>query len=178
MDHWKVLLLDVSNQPVEVIPWWKAIEYLFKGKADIVHEYDDIFLRSEKLTIKLPSIMKLRKYFRRNTKVEFSRYNIFYRDGWTCQYCGEKHKTSDLTFDHVVPKSQGGKKSWENIVTACFDCNHSKRDRTPAQAGMALIREPKKPKWMPKMVIRMNESHPVEWKDYLYWNVPLEQDPA
>lgn len=176
MENWKTLLLDVSNQPVDIIPWTEAMFLLVTGKADVVVDYENIPIRSEKLTFKLPSIMKLRKFFRRNTQVQFSRYNIFYRDDWKCQYCGTQCKSSDLTFDHVVPKSQGGKKTWENIVAACFTCNHSKRDRTPKQAGMKLIREPKKPKWMPKLIIRLKDNHPAEWRDYLYWNVPLEID--
>lgn len=178
MSNWRTLLLDVANQPVDIIPWTEAMMLLVTGKAEIICEYEDISIRSEKVTFKLPSIMKLRKYFQKRNQVTFSRSNIFIRDKWCCAYCGDKKKTSELTFDHVIPKSQGGKKTWENIVTACFDCNHKKRDRTPAQAGMKLLKEPKKPKWMPRLVIRLKDSHPQEWRDYLYWNLPLEEDLA
>lgn len=175
MDSWRTLLLDVSNKPVDIIHWTDAMVLLISGKADIVCTYDDIDIRSEKSVFKLPSILKLKKFFKKISNVQFSRYNIFLRDKFTCQYCNKKCNSSDLTFDHVIPKSQGGQKTWENIVAACFDCNHEKRNRTPQQAGMKLIKEPKKPKYMPNFALRLRDNTPSEWRDYLYWHFPLEE---
>src|SRR5262249_20643601 len=110
------------------------------------------------------------------SRVKFSRYNIYVRDDFTCQYCGHKFRSEDLTFDHVVPVARGGGKSWENIVTCCVKCNHIKGGRTPEQAHMKLIRTPRAPEWLPttlKLTIGVR-SAPESWRDYLYWNAELD----
>src|SRR5271166_4674640 len=137
--NWRNLLLDQSYQPVEIITFQKAIKLLLKGKAEIVEEDEKLF-RTERTSAKLPLVLRLIKSFRRRKEVKFSRYNIFYRDNWTCQYCGDMKKSQDLTFDHVTPVCQGGTKNWENIVAACVRCNHKKHGRTPEQARMRLLR--------------------------------------
>ena len=102
------------------------------------------------------------------------RFEIFKRDSFTCQYCGQRMDTEDLTFDHVVPRAAGGKTTWENIVTCCVSCNHAKADRTPEQARMRLRRRPTKPRYLPIVTVQMNRRHvPEEWRPY--WNVALEQ---
>ena len=107
----------------------------------------------------------------------FSRANIYARDEHTCQYCGRVHPTSELTFDHVVPVAMGGKKDWENIVTCCVACNRRKGGRTPAGAGMHLVRLPKRPESAPALRITIGlRQAPESWRDYLYWNVELEDD--
>lgn len=175
---WKTLLLDSGFQPVKIISWMRAIELLLAGKAEVVEEYDDIPIRSVNFSLKLPSILRLVKtYKKRKEKVKFSRYNVFYRDDWTCQYCGEKKKTEELTFDHVIPKSRrtpDSGKSWENIVTACWRCNHKKGSKTPDEARMTLLKKPQKPSWTPQLVIRLKGSEPESWLSYIYWHVPLE----
>lgn len=174
---WKTLVLDKSYQPVEIISWTEAITLLVLGKAEIVEEYEDVEIRSARLTFKLPSILRLLKSFKQRKAVKFSRYNIFYRDKWKCQYCGDKKKSEDLTFDHVIPKSRktpDSHKTWENIVAACISCNRRKGGRTPQEAGMKLLKKPVKPDWSPSMTIRLKENDPESWRNYIYWHVELE----
>jgi 5-methylcytosine-specific restriction endonuclease McrA len=107
--------------------------------------------------------------------VKFSRANIYARDDYTCQYCAKKFPSEDLTFDHVVPVARGGQKRWDNIVAACFRCNHKKGGRTPEEAGMHLIRPPSEPHWLPAFHVTFRlKSAPESWRDYLYWNIELD----
>jgi 5-methylcytosine-specific restriction endonuclease McrA len=107
--------------------------------------------------------------------VKFSRANIYARDDYTCQYCGKKFPSEDLTFDHVVPVATGGQKRWDNIVAACFRCNHKKGGRTPEEAGMKLVRQPTEPHWLPAFHVTFRlKSPPESWRDYLYWNIELD----
>lgn len=177
MATWKTLLLDAGYKPLKIINWMKAIELLLSGKAEIVEVYNDIPIRSTNLTLQLPSILRLVKSFKKQKeKVKFSRYNVFYRDEWTCQYCYEKKKTEELTFDHVIPKSRrtpDSGKSWENIVTACWKCNGKKGNKTPDEAGMKLLKKPVKPSWTPQLIIKLKGTEPESWLSYIYWHVPL-----
>jgi 5-methylcytosine-specific restriction endonuclease McrA len=121
------------------------------------------------VVIKLPSVVRLIRRFRRfRREVRYSKQNIFARDQWTCQYCGERRPTNELTQDHVFPRAQGGRTCWENVVTCCTDCNTRKANRTPAQAGMKLISRPRKPAWLPMFVINLGPRVPPAWKDYCY----------
>jgi 5-methylcytosine-specific restriction endonuclease McrA len=174
-----VLLLDSTYEPLKVISWMKAITLVFSGKAEVVEESDSE-IRSATSSYKMPSVIRQLARFKRKGEVQFSRINIYLRDAWTCQYCGERKKTQELTFDHVVPRAQGGKTTWTNIVTACRPCNHGKEDKTPVQAKMKLMKQPEKPKWLPaQMVIRLRKM-PKEWEPYLdmrsvlYWTSELE----
>lgn len=109
--------------------------------------------------------------------VKFNRRNIFARDRNRCQYCGKKFSTSELSLDHVVPRSQGGEASWTNIVCSCIRCNIKKGGRTPAQAGMKLVAEPVKPKRPPTIALRLTSEKYASWKQFLnmaYWNVELK----
>jgi 5-methylcytosine-specific restriction endonuclease McrA len=107
--------------------------------------------------------------------VRFSRVNIYARDQYRCQYCGQRRPLEELTYDHVVPRSQGGRTCWTNIVTACHDCNMAKGGRTPQQAGMRLRNQPEQPTWLPAVVIRLSSrSVPDTWREYLYWTGELE----
>ena len=164
---------------MKVIGWQRAIYLVFSGKAEVVEESEGV-LRSATQTWKMPSVIRQLVKFKRKGDVQFSRINIYMRDAWTCQYCGKKKSTRELTFDHVLPRSHGGKTNWTNIVTACKRCNDRKADKTPEQAGMKLVRVPEKPKWLPQqMVIRM-KAIPKEWepyidmKSFLYWTTELE----
>src|SRR5579884_3546663 len=153
--HMPVLLLDSTYEPLKVIGWERAIYLVFSGKAEVVEESEKE-VRSSSKSWKLPSVIRQFGKFKRRGDVQFSRINIYMRDAWTCQYCGKKKATRELTFDHVIPRAHGGKTNWTNIVTACRRCNATKADQTLTQARMTLIREPVKPKWLPaQMVIRM-----------------------
>jgi 5-methylcytosine-specific restriction endonuclease McrA len=108
-------------------------------------------------------------------QVKFSRANIYTRDDFTCQYCATRFAPEDLTFDHVVPVAQGGRRSWENIVTACQPCNRQKDARTPAEAGMRLLRTPRRPAASAHFRVTVGVRRtPESWRDYVYWNVALD----
>jgi len=172
----RTLLLNQGFEPVATISWRRAVCLLTLGKVEVVEEYDrDV--RSVYLVIKMPAVVRLISRLRRNRQqVKFSRQNVLARDRWRCQYCGQKKRTTELTYDHVVPRSQGGKTSWENIVTACEDCNARKANRTPQQAGMKLRSRPVRPNWVPVFVIPLTGSVPDQWASYLYWHAEILTD--
>lgn len=127
--------------------------------------------------ITVPRVIRLLFYDRLPQQtVKFNRRNIFARDGNRCQYCGKKSSTSELSLDHVVPRTLGGGNAWDNIVCACTKCNTKKGGRTPAQAGMKLIQKPVKPKRNPILHIHLNHERYQSWKQFLdhaYWSVEL-----
>lgn len=173
----KCLVLDPGYMPIDVVDWMKALELLFSGKAQVVEEYEDVPIRSQKLSLRLPSVLRLLKSYTRRKHVKFSRSNIFWRDKFCCQYCGIKKGSNELTFDHVIPKcrrTEESFKSWENIVAACIPCNRRKAGRTPEEAGMRLLKRPVKPHWSPQMTIRLKTTDPEAWRSYIYWNIELE----
>jgi 5-methylcytosine-specific restriction endonuclease McrA len=109
--------------------------------------------------------------------VKFNRRNIFARDSNRCQYCGKRSGTSELSLDHVLPRSQGGPTTWENIVTCCIACNVKKGGRTPDQAHMPLQRKPVKPRRSPAVNLRLGDKRYASWKQFLneaYWTVELK----
>lgn len=165
------LLLSASFEPMHVISWREAIKLFFLGKAEILETYDDK-LRSTSLTMEKPSVVRLVRGFKKKKvidTVKFSRPRVYTRDKYKCQYCCTPGNFKDFTFDHVLPKSRGGKTNWGNIVTACKRCNTRKRDRTPEEAGMKLLKHPKKPKWLPSVSINISHnSSPSIWKQYLW----------
>lgn len=170
------LVLDQGYQPHRVVSWQRAVCMLFDGKCEVLEEYDDE-IRSISITIKMPAVVRLLHRIRgKRQAVKFSRINVATRDSFTCQYCGTKHALSKLTYDHVVPRSQGGRTVWENIVMSCYDCNELKRDRTPEQAGMPLRKQPVKPSYLPTITMRFQvDDIPSAWASWLYWNSALEE---
>jgi 5-methylcytosine-specific restriction endonuclease McrA len=116
----------------------------------------------------------LRRFRRDRLRIRFSRVNIYARDRFVCQYDGRRYPTEDLTFDHVLPRSRGGRTSWENIVTCCVDCNTRKGNRTPQEAGMRLRALPLRPRYLPAVTVRFMDraSIPAEWRSY--WSAALE----
>ncbi len=170
-----VLVLDVQMRPLRVEHWTKVIGDLFLGKVEVVEYSRDRMIQGIGREYQLPAVVRVARAFKRDkVQVRFSRLNIYARDGFTCQYCGERCDSEDLNFDHVVPRSQGGRTTWENIVTCCLPCNGAKANRTPAQAGMALRRAPKKPHTLPAITVKFNGSRvPEEWKPY--WSTELER---
>ena len=167
------LLLNTTYEPLRILHWQKAITLLWREKVEVLEVYDrKIYGVSN--SIPLPSVMRLHSMIRLRDKhgaLKFSRANIFTRDGYCCQYCTKAFKTSDLTFDHILPISRGGRKTWENIVTACWRCNNRKSGRTPKEAGMRLLKKPVKPRWTQMATITSNiRNAPNSWRDYLEWN--------
>jgi 5-methylcytosine-specific restriction endonuclease McrA len=168
-----VLFLDAEWRPLRVEPWTRAICDVLLGKAEIIEYSRDRSIQGVSRTYPMPSVVRvLRRFKRDRIRIKFSRLNIYTRDRFTCQFCGERFMSEDLTFDHVVPRARGGKTTWENIVTACILCNKTKADRTPEEAGMRLLSKPKKPHFLPAITVRMNSNIPVEWQ--AYWSTVLD----
>ena len=156
--------------------WREISEYRLKNFQYSAEEDD--WVRTASTQIQVPRVIRLLAYEKipRHT-VKFNRRNIFARDNNQCQFCGKRYATSDLSLDHVVPRSQGGVSSWENIVCACIDCNVRKGGRTPKQAHMSLIRKPEKPKRSPLLNLKLTSKKYQSWRTFLdnaYWSVELK----
>ena len=168
----KTLLLNATYEPLKIVSWQRALHLFFQDKVDVVETYErDI--RSVRTVIKAPAVIRLRKMVRLHhvtRQAKFSRSTIFMRDRHQCQYCGEEKPAGDLTLDHILPVCQGGPTTWDNIVTACQPCNYRKADRTPEQAGMALLSTVKRPHWSPAILVMlgMPTNTPETWDTYLY----------
>jgi len=136
------------------------------------------WVRTPTSVIQAPRVIRLLSYDKLPKQtVKFNRRNIFARDHNQCQYCGKKFPTSELSLDHVIPRAQNGKTTWENIVCACVDCNVKKGGRTPRQAHMALIRKPEKPKRSPLLAMKLTQRKYQSWQSFLdsaYWEVELK----
>lgn len=143
------LLLNQGYQPIAVVPWQRAFCMHVRGKVEIV-EVHDWQARSSTASHQVPSVVRLKGVVRYHKPkgVRFSRINVYIRDEYTCQYCNKKEKHGDLTLDHVIPRAQGGRTSWTNIVSCCVPCNRRKGNRTPEEAGMPLARSPTRPKYL------------------------------
>lgn len=188
----RTLILNQYYTPHETVDWKDAVTRMFNGKIQVVAQYDEIMahvdrntLRSfpelalalrqvigtdvESIEIKVPAVAVLLRHVRPvKSGVKFSKMNVYMRDKFRCQYCGERFKMSQLNYDHVVPRAQGGKTVWDNIVTACYGCNSSKANRTPEQAGMLLLSVPQRPRVLPMSEPLIETSNaPAEWLPYL-----------
>lgn len=177
------LVLSPGYEAVARVPWQRAVALLFKGVVEIVEEYEDREIRSVTFSIKMPSVVRfLRSIRNRRKAVKFSRENVYARDGGKCAYCTKKVPRHEATYDHVLPRTQGGQTTWENVVIACVPCNQRKGGRTPEQAGMQLRSRPHRPKQLPDMRITVvwRKGMPESWRsfctDFAYWNGELEND--
>ena len=210
----RVLVLNKNWQPVNVMSVLGAIHKVWKERARFVDPetyatYDfegwvsnwedaisqariaeDRVVSGAGIALALPEVVVCTEYGGYQSRVgshrppKFSRTNIYRRDKNTCQYCGHKHKVSDLTMEHVVPKSQGGQMTWTNIALACFSCNQKKKDRTPEKAGMRLIRQPFRPTAQDvaitpseRLMRKIGKDAPQTWEAFLskaYWSVELQ----
>ena len=159
----------LSYFPLSLWPWQEAIKAVYLKRVNVAAEYEEV-VRSEKLTLPLPSVIVLKNYVVPTKTVPFTRATLFLRDEFTCQYCGYKGK--DLTFDHVVPKSRGGKTHWDNVVAACQSCNLRKAAKTTSQAGFKLKKVPTKPS--SEVLLNKGKKFPPSdmhksWSDFLYF---------
>ena len=159
----------LSYFPLSLWPWQEAIKAVYLERVNVAAVYEEV-VRSEKLTLPLPSVIVLKNYVVPTKTVPFTRATLFLRDEFTCQYCGYKGK--DLTFDHVVPKSRGGKTRWDNVVAACQSCNLRKAAKTTSQAGFKLKKVPTKPS--PEVLLNKGKKFPPNdmhksWIDFLYF---------
>jgi len=194
-----VLVLNKNYQPIHVTSAKRAFTLLYLGAARVIEpDYrtfdfeswaalgaaagDDV-VHTVGRAIKIPRVIMLQLYDRLpRTKVRFSRLNIYSRDDNTCQYCGQQLPRIALNLDHVVPRAQGGRTTWENVVCCCVPCNLRKAARTPHQAGMRLLRNPERPKWTPTFRAPGGKVQHREWLPFLglvdasYWNAELTDD--
>ncbi len=160
-----VLVLNKDYQPLHVCSVHRSVKLLFLDKAEMVHDYPERKISTVSEDYSYPSVIRLRRYINiPYNKIVLSRYNIMKRDSKKCQYCGA---SQNLTIDHVFPKSRGGKDTWENLVTACDDCNVKKGNRTPEEAGMPLKRKPFRPIHITFLQSIMGGVQ-EDWKPYLY----------
>lgn len=167
----RTLVLDQGYQPINCVPFSRAMRYICKGKVEVLEEYSEYPVHPD---WQAPAVVRLTHWIRpHKAKVKFSRQNVLARDRYRCQYCGDRKPVKELTFDHVVPRSRGGKTTWENIVTCCSADNLEKADRTPREAGMKLRKPPVRPPWLPifNMALRGVVEIPVEWREY--WHAEL-----
>ena len=160
-----MLVLNATYEPINVCTVRRAVVLLLKDKAEVI-EHAELSLHSATQTMHRPVVIRLVSYVRipRDThRRKITRRAVFARDHWTCQYCGSR---SNLTVDHVIPRSKGGNSSWENIVASCAPCNRRKGDRTPAQAGMHPSQAPRTPH--AEIFIRVSSpTIPAAWRAYL-----------
>jgi hypothetical protein len=192
----KVLVLNRSYMPVHITSVRRALSLLYQDLAHAVdvqyrtfdfESWADLAAEEEAIglidrAIRVPRVILLLAYDRVPRRhVRFSRYNIYARDQNRCQYCGRQFARAELNLDHVVPRSQGGTSTWENVVCSCLRCNRVKGGRTPTQAGMKLIRQPYRPQWTPFMLEAFSLRRHKEWLPFLsgvdaaYWNTELSR---
>jgi 5-methylcytosine-specific restriction endonuclease McrA len=176
MDH--TLVLNASYEPLPVVSWQKAITLLFKGKVEVLAHYDRE-IRGVTIRVRQPSVLRLLNHVRMKkayAEVPFSRPNVYARDDHECQYCGKRLPPAQLTFDHVVPVAQGGRKDWNNIVTCCIPCNRRKGDLLPEEAGLTLRRRPRRPPAFAHLTLSLGlRRAPESWRDYLYWDLSWDK---
>jgi 5-methylcytosine-specific restriction endonuclease McrA len=179
--HFPALVLNADYRPLSYFPlsvwsWQDAVKAVFLDRVSVLSEYATE-VRSPSMTMRLPSVIALKDYIHSARRPAFTRFNVFLRDGFVCQYCGDRFPTPDLTFDHVIPRSRGGRTTWENVVTACGDCNLLKGSRLPRECGMLPRHAPRQPStWELQDRGRgfpPNYLH-ESWRDYLYWDSELE----
>ncbi|MFA5582483.1 MAG: HNH endonuclease [Paracoccaceae bacterium] len=163
----------LSYYPLSLWPWQEAIKAAVLDRVAIVAQYDHV-VRSPSVEIRIPSVVVLRDYVKPQKRVAFTRFNLFLRDEFCCQYCGAR---GDLTFDHVIPRARGGRTSWENVVAACAPCNLRKGSMSLRQSGLSLRRAPRRPN--PEELRNTGRRFPPghlheSWLDYLYWDAELQ----
>ena len=172
------LVLNADYRPLCYYPlslwsWQDAIKAAWLDRVQIIAEYDDI-VRSPSTEIRIPSVVVLKDYVKPRNTVAFTRFNLFLRDEFSCQYCGS---LGDLTFDHIVPRKNGGVTSWENVVAACSSCNLKKGSRTLTQSGLTLRKRVRIPKAdeLRNIGRKFPPNHLHDsWVDFLYWDAELK----
>ena len=198
----RVLVLNRVYSAIRIVDARKAFTLLAKSVAEVIsleegnfRNYDfgswtDIaelqrefeseqheWVRTPSMTLAVPKIIRLFSYDRRpSQEIRLNRRNIYARDESSCQYCGRKFPTKELSLDHVIPRVQGGEDSWDNLVCACVRCNARKGGRTPGQARMKLERKPVKPRLNPAIRLRVGSRRYQSWKAFIdeaYWTIEL-----
>ena len=168
----------LSYYPLSLWSWQDSIKAVFLDRVSIISEYDQE-VHSPSASFKLPSVIALKDYVPQSRNPAFTRFNVFLRDKFSCQYCAVRLPASDLTFDHVIPRARGGRTNWFNVVAACSRCNLRKGAKLASDCGMHPIQKPQEPSvWQ----LQENGRHfppnylHHSWRDYLYWDSELMQD--
>jgi 5-methylcytosine-specific restriction endonuclease McrA len=179
--NFPALVLNADFRPLSYFPlstwnWQDAVKAVFLDRVSVLSEYERE-VHSPSFTMRLPSVIALRDFIPSARMPAFTRFNVFLRDGFTCQYCDGKRPAPELTFDHVIPRAKGGRTSWENVVTACGACNLRKGSKLPKECHMIPRQEPRRPtSWELQDRGRgfpPNYLH-ESWRDFLYWDSELE----
>jgi len=176
-DHCPALVLNADYRPLSYFPlslwsWQDTIKAVFLDRVNIVQEYERV-VHSPSFQMKLPSVVSLKTFVKPSRHPAFTRFNVFLRDNFSCQYCSLQFAAKELQFEHVIPRSKGGETCWENIVAACQDCNARKADRLEMKPN----RHPHKPSaWE---LLAKSKAYPPRflhqsWVDYLYWDSELQ----
>ena len=178
LKHHPALVLNadyrtLSYYPLSLWPWQEAVKAAWLDRVQIIAEYDEV-ARSPSVQIRIPSVVVLRDYVKPQKRVAFTRFNLFLRDHFSCQYCGAR---GDLTFDHVIPRASGGITSWENVVAACSKCNLRKGSKSLRRSGLSLRKPPRRPQ--AEELRNSGRKFPPgylheSWLDFLYWDAELE----
>jgi 5-methylcytosine-specific restriction endonuclease McrA len=175
------LVLNADFRPLSYFPlslwsWQDSVKAVFLDRVNIISVYDRV-VRSPSFEMHLPSVVSLKEYVPTARYPAFTRFNVFLRDRFCCQYCGKQHPSHELTFDHVVPRARGGRTCWENVVTACSHCNLVKGSRVPGENGMLPLTRPLRP--TSAHLQENGRAFPPNflhqsWRDFLYWDAELE----
>jgi len=189
--NYRILVLNRLWQPVNIVGTQRAFSLLLQDHAQVIYTGDDSFrmmdaaswlalseeevpgdseayVQTVRLRIRVPKVLLLREYDQLPVQeVKFTRENLFERDNYRCQYCGNGFEAAQLNMDHVIPRDRGGRTSWENIVTSCIKCNSRKANRLPHQANMHLIRKPERPRWRPFISSLIGQDYDSDWDHFI-----------
>jgi 5-methylcytosine-specific restriction endonuclease McrA len=175
------LVLNADFRPLNYYPlslcsWKEAIKAVYLERVSVIESYEQI-IQSPSISFKLPSVVALKDFVMQQRRPAFTRFNVFLRDNFTCQYCYERYSANDLTFDHLVPRSLNGKTTWNNVLSACTSCNLKKGRRLLNHTEMKLIKMPKRP--TSAQLQNNGRNFPPNflhesWRDYLYWDTELQ----
>ncbi len=181
LDSCPALVLNADYRPLSYFPlsvwsWQDAVKSTYLDRVGIVSEYERA-VRSQSCEIRLPSVIALKKFVPLARRPAFTRFNVFLRDRFSCQYCGGRFQVEDLTFDHVVPRSRGGRTTWHNVVTACTACNLRKGNKLSRESGLRPRRKPTAPS--NHQLQENGRAFPPNflhdsWRDFLYWDTELD----
>ena len=177
-----VLVLNADYRPLSYFPlslwsWQDTVKAVFLNSVNVLSEYEHK-IRSPSFEMRLPSVIALKEFVLQSRRPAFTRFNVFLRDRFSCQYCGNKFPTQELTFDHLVPRSRGGTTNWKNVVTACSRCNLRKGNHLPESVKMYPKNKPRVPSNYELQengrAFPPNHLH-ESWRDFLYWDSELEE---
>jgi 5-methylcytosine-specific restriction endonuclease McrA len=175
--------LPLSTWPLSIVPAQDAVSTVWRERADVVEAWPDVFFRSPSIALAVPKVIALKSYAHVSASPKFCRRSILLRDRMCCQFCGKKFRSEELTFDHVVPKSRGGRTEWNNILAACISCNKAKRDTLPNYSGrrargeMRPLKAPRQPTSAELLRAGLEFLDPnirQDFQSWLYWDAELE----